>query len=278
MPELPEVETVRAALARQLTGVRISGVLVHEGGLRRPLAQAALAACCCGRRVLAVSRRGKYLILDFDRGDCLVVHLGMTGSFSLAAAGQPRGRHDHVEWLLADQGILRFNDPRRFGCITPARRPLDESGRLGPLPRLGPEPLSPGFSGKLLAGAARHRRTAVKNILLDQSVVAGIGNIYASEALFMAGLDPRRRADRVSLRLYEKLAAAVQKVLREAIAAGGTTISDFRSPDGLAGRFSVRLNVYGKAGDDCPRCAPGTSIRRAVIGGRSTFFCRRCQR
>ncbi len=277
MPELPEVETIRDALNQKLTGRRVKEVLVHNPHLRESVDAAALADHCVGRPFQAVRRRGKYLIVECGDGQGLIVHLGMTGSFRVGGDQDTLGRHDHVEWRFEDGLRLLFNDPRRFGCVMPIRLPLELGNGDGPLPRLGPEPLSDDFSVDFLYHQLHDRQAPVKNILMDQAVVAGMGNIYASEALFRAGISPRRKGSRISRRSCGLLRQAIRSVLKDAIVSGGTTISDYRSLDGLEGRFAVRLQVYGKAGQPCPKCGEKSLIRRVSLAGRSTFFCPGCQ-
>ena len=277
MPELPEVETIGRALHLQLVGARILQVEVRQPRLRRLVDIEALVAGCVDRRIEAVRRRGKYLVVELNRQRCLVLHLGMTGSFRIEPAGAPTLPHDHVVWELDDGRCWIFHDPRRFGCVVPASLSLDDTGRRGPLPELGPEPLSDGFTVEDFHRRLSRRQAPIKNVLLDQRVVAGIGNIYASEALFMAGINPRRRAARIGRDSCRRLHRALREVLTEAIACGGTTISDYRSVDGLRGRFAVHLQVYGKPGENCPRCGAVAKIRVLPMAGRSTFYCPRCQ-
>ncbi len=272
MPELPEVETVRRGLEPLLVGRRLGRVLVREPRLRRPV-PLDLDRRLRGRTVLAVERRGKYLVLRLDRG-ALLAHLGMSGSFRRCARSEPLRRHDHLRIGLDRRTELRFHDPRRFGMVLPIDGPLEEAP---PLVRLGPEPLGPAFHAEHLLRLARtrRRRTPLHAFLLDQTVVAGIGNIYASEALFLAGLAPGRAAGRLTRPRAERLVEAVRRVLREAIAAGGTTLRDHHDLDGEEGWFARELRVYGRAGEPCPAC--GAAIRRQDVRGRSAFRCPTCQ-
>lgn len=271
MPELPEVETTRRGLEPHLLGRRVLELAVREPRLRWPVA-AELAPWVAGRAVSSVQRRGKYLILDLGGGG-LLVHLGMSGSLRLVPGVEPPGRHAHWDLRLDDGCRLRFTDPRRFGSLH--RWQADPAGH--PLLRtLGPEPLGPGFHGDYLYRRSRGRRLAVKAFLMDSRVVAGVGNIYANEALFLAGLPPGRAAGRIGAERYTRLAAAVRSVLADAIAAGGTTLRDFTSGDGRPGYFRQRLRVYGRGGAACPACGAPIAERRQ--GQRSTFFCPRCQR
>ncbi len=271
MPELPEVETTRRGIAPHLAGRRFTGARVRNRRLRRPVPRD-LSRLLAGQPVTGVRRRGKYLVIDTPAGS-LIIHLGMSGSLRVVPAGTPPGPHDHVDLLLDDGRCLRLRDPRRFGLVLFTRRdPLTH-----PLLKdLGPEPLAPGFGGDDLWRRARGRRTAIKNFIMDGRVVAGVGNIYANEALFRAGIHPARPAGRISRARMARLAAAIRAVLEEAIAAGGTTMRDFTDSQGKPGYFALSLAVYGREGEPCPRC--GHPIRHVVIGQRSTCYCPRCQR
>jgi formamidopyrimidine-DNA glycosylase len=270
MPELPEVETVRRGLAPHLEQRRLLGARVRERRLRWPV-PADLDEHLRGQRIHALARRGKYLLLRLDDGG-LICHLGMSGSLRLIAGDTPHGTHDHVDLLLEDGLSLRFRDPRRFGALLwsedPDRHPL--------LAHLGVEPLSPAFDGACLHALCRHRTTAIKSLLMDASRVAGIGNIYANEALFHAGIDPRLAAGRLSRPRCARLAEAVRDTLSRAIAAGGSTLRDFVDGQGNPGYFQQTYFVYGRTGEPCRLC--GTAIRQARQAGRSSFLCPRCQR
>lgn len=270
MPELPEVETTRRGVRAALRGQLITGFELREHRLRWPVSRA-LARELPGQRVREVRRRAKYLLIELDRGT-LIAHLGMSGSLRIVPGGTAWLPHDHYEIALDSGRALRFNDPRRFGSLhwttdNPLGHPL--------LAGLGPEPLGRDFDGDYLADRARGRRVAVKQFLLDQRIVVGVGNIYASEALFRAGIHPRRAAGRVSRERYHRLAAAVREVLEEAIRQGGTTLRDYVSPDGTPGYFRQKLFVYERAGEPCRRCH--AAIRRLAQGQRSTYFCPVCQ-
>jgi len=280
MPELPEVETVCRGLARVLEGRRLVRVEARRRDLRLPLPPD-LAARTVGRRVAAVRRRAKYILLVLDDDTVMIAHLGMSGRMRIMGTPPaPPGRHDHVVLATDDGTTIYFNDARRFGLMTLACRTTLAAHPL--LAGLGPEPLGNGFSGPVLAAALAGRDTPIKAALLDQRIVAGLGNIYACEALFRAGLSPRRKARTVQGRRSERLAAAVKAVLREAIAAGGSSLRDFVQPDGGLGYFQHRWAVYGRAGEACPGCdcdpASGGGIRRIVQSGRSSFYCARRQR
>ena len=270
MPELPEVETTRRGIRAALRGRLVAGFELRQHRLRWPVDRA-LARVLPGQQVRDVRRRAKYLLIDLERGT-LIAHLGMSGSLRVVPPGTPWKPHDHYEIRLDSGRSLRFNDPRRFGCLQwttgdPLEHPL--------LASLGPEPLGSEFDGDYLADRARGRRVSVKQFLLDQRIVVGVGNIYASEALFRAGIHPRRAAGRVSRERYAGLARAVREVLEDAIRQGGTTLRDYVSADGTPGYFRQKLFVYERAGEPCRRC--GTRIRRFAQGQRSTYFCPTCQ-
>jgi formamidopyrimidine-DNA glycosylase len=271
MPELPEVETTRRGIAAHLTGDRVTRVLVREPRLRWPVSRA-LARELRGERIEQIRRRAKYLVLDTSAG-AVILHLGMSGSLRIVERDTPLRPHDHVDIDFESGHILRFNDPRRFGTLLWTRGdPLRH--RL--LADLGPEPLEAGFDGAHLHDLARGRRAAVKTFLMDGRVVVGVGNIYANEALHLAGIRPTRAAGRVSRAGYDALAGAVRKVLTHAIERGGTTLRDFLRADGEPGYFQLELLAYEREGMPCKRC--GTPIKRTVIGARSSYYCPRCQK
>jgi formamidopyrimidine-DNA glycosylase len=270
VPELPEVETVVRSLAGELAGRRIVRVTLRETRLRGGVA-ADFSARLEGRRIERLARRGKYVLAWLDDGAVWLVHLGMTGRLTLAAAGRPDVVHDHVTVALDDGRLVTFNDARRFGrvaVVDPARLD-DEAGR-------GLDPLAAGFTTDALFALTRGRRTSIKALLMDQRRVAGLGNIYVNEILFQAGVRPRRRAGRLGRAECARVVAAARRVLADAIRGGGSSISDYRDGLGRAGAFQLRHLVYDRAGAPCRRC--GTPIRRLVHGGRSTFYCPRCQR
>lgn len=271
MPELPEVETARRGLAPHLEGRRLVGAAVRERRLRWPV-PADLDLRVRDRRVRALRRRGKWLVLELEGGTVLL-HLGMSGSLGLVPGTRPPGPHDHVDLRLADGRLLRLRDPRRFGAVLWTRGPAEAHPRLA---GLGPEPLEPGCDGAWLHARARRRRLPVKAFLMDGRVVAGVGNIYASEALFRAGIHPARPAGRISLRRWEILATALRQVLRESIRAGGTSLRDFVDAQGRPGWYRQRLQVYGRGGEPCPAC--GRPLRERRLAGRATVYCSRCQR
>ncbi|RDS84029.1 bifunctional DNA-formamidopyrimidine glycosylase/DNA-(apurinic or apyrimidinic site) lyase [Dyella psychrodurans] len=275
MPELPEVETTRRGIAPHLIGRRIVSVTLRRADLRWPIPRE-ISDVLPGQRIDEVERRAKYLLLHTSAGSALL-HLGMSGVLRVLPPDIPAGAHDHVDLLLEPtrqerERILRFTDPRRFGCLL--WQPAGTTHEL--LANLGPEPLTDAFDGALLWQRSRGRKAAVKLFLMDNAIVVGVGNIYASEALFAAGIDPRRAAGSVSRPRYERLAAEVKRILAWAIERGGTTLRDFLNPDGAPGYFFRELSVYGREGEPCKVC--GTAIRQAVIGQRSTFWCPRCQK
>lgn len=275
MPELPEVETTRAGLAPHVEGRRVTAVTLRRPDLRWPIPPE-IRERLPGQRIDAVRRRAKYLLLDSVAGSALL-HLGMSGSLRLLPADAPVGPHDHVDLALDSSRILRFNDPRRFGCLL--WQPPGETHVL--LRGLGPEPLAEGFDGAAFNGdylfaRSRGRSAPVKSFLMDQRIVVGVGNIYAAEALFAAGISPLRAAGRVSRERYRLLADAVKRILAQAIARGGTTLRDFLAPDGAPGYFEQELSAYGRGGEPCPNC--GRPLKQAWISQRATVWCGRCQR
>jgi formamidopyrimidine-DNA glycosylase len=271
MPELPEVETTRRGIEPHLLGRRIVRVVVREPRLRWPI-PAELPERLAGARVEAVTRRAKYLLLATQRGTA-ILHLGMSGSLRIRTADEPPGRHDHVDLVLEDGRCLRLTDPRRFGALLWCEGDV----QAHPLLRdLGPEPLGPDFDAAYLFARSRGRRGPVKPFLMDSHVVVGVGNIYANEALFRAGIRPQKAAGSIGRDRYARLAEAVHSVLTDAIAAGGTTLRDFVASDGRPGYFAQSLAVYGRAEEACPAC--GRPIRTDRLGQRSTFWCPRCQR
>jgi formamidopyrimidine-DNA glycosylase len=272
MPELPEVEVVRKGIAPRLTGSVVHAVRVRERRLRWPVPED-LATPIVGRQVLSVGRRGKYLLLSFGTGT-LIVHLGMSGQLRVLGADIALRRHDHLD-IETSAGLLRFNDPRRFGAVL--WHPVD-AGPLDAHPllaSLGAEPLEPGFDGEFLHRATRGRKLAIKQLLLAGREVVGVGNIYASESLFRAGIRPTARAGGLSRQRCEALARAIRETLSDAIARGGSSLRDFVSAQGEQGYFQIDCQVYGRAGEPCRRC--GTPIRLLRQQQRATYFCPGCQ-
>ena len=283
MPELPEVETTRRGLAPHLVGRRVQAVILRRPDLRWPIPPE-VAAMLPGQRIDAVRRRAKYLLLDTAAGSA-VLHLGMSGSLRVLSPATALRPHDHVDLTIAAVAgkparVLRFNDPRRFGCLL-----WQPPGETHPLLRgLGPEPLPDAeaaagesvFSGDYLFARSRGRKVPVKSFLMDQRIVVGVGNIYATEALFAAGISPLRAAGRVSRDRYRQLAEAVQSILTHAITRGGTTLRDFLAPDGAPGYFEQELSAYGRGGAPCPAC--GRPLKQAWVAQRATVWCGHCQR
>jgi formamidopyrimidine-DNA glycosylase len=270
MPELPEVETTRRGIAPYLVGHRVTALTIRQPRLRWPIPKS-INRLLPGQQIISVERRAKYLLAHTEAGSALL-HLGMSGSLRILGADAVVGKHDHFDWHLDSGRILRFTDPRRFGSLL-----WQKPGTIHPLlVALGPEPLSDDFTGAYLWTLSRNRTAAVKTFLMDQSVVVGVGNIYAAEALFAACIDPHRAAGSVSRARYDRLANEVKRILAYAITRGGTTLRDFLSPDGVPGYFEQELFVYGRAGEPCKVC--GKPIRSIVLGQRSTFYCSTCQR
>ena len=271
MPELPEVETVRRALCAPLTGKRLTGWQVREPRLRWPVS---IPEALRGAELTSLDRIAKYLVFRFEGDDDpehLIAHLGMSGSFRLLGNPPPPEPHDHLD-LLFEELTLRYNDPRRFGSLHYQQGRLESHFLLD---RLGLDALSEKFDGAYLHERSRGRKAWVKEFLMNAQVLAGVGNIYASEALFEAGIRPTTKAGRISESRYAHLADAIQETLRRAINEGGTTLRDFYSSDGKPGYFAQSLKVYGREGEPCVAC--GAQIRR-LARGRSTFYCPRCQR
>jgi formamidopyrimidine-DNA glycosylase len=279
MPELPEVETVRRGLVPRLVGRRIVRLIQRRRDLRVPL-PAKFAQRIEGRRVLGIDRRAKYLLLRLDDGHTLIAHLGMSGRMTLhdaaSAADHPFERHDHVVMDTDEGWQVRFNDARRFGLMLLAADETLVRHKL--FKGLGPEPLDDSFDGAALGARLKGRRTPIKAALLDQKTLVGVGNIYACEALFLAGISPRRSAHTVQGERADRLVAAIKQVLLRSIDDGGSTLRDHVQPGGELGYFQTRFNVYDRAGAPCPTPGCGKPVRRLVQSGRSTFYCARCQR
>jgi formamidopyrimidine-DNA glycosylase len=274
MPELPEVETVRRSLEMILPGRTVTDICVRESRLRFAVDEARLTDLILRRKVKKLTRRAKYLIIHFTKGGCLIVHLGMTGQVLILPAAAPLDKHDHVIFTLSNGLEMRFRDPRRFGClIAVEEKNLRDHAALK---NLGPEPLADAFTAEYLFRRSRKSKKPVKNFIMDQQIIVGVGNIYASEALFLAGIHPLRAAGRISLERWQKLHATIRQVLQEAIALGGTTIDDFRNSDGSSGYFQQKLRAYGRKGEPCSQCQ--ATIRSQVVAGRSTFYCPNCQK
>ena len=282
MPELPEVETVRRGLAPVMEGAVFACVQVRRADLRKPFPQN-FARRLEGAGIVRAGRRSKYLLIDTDRGETLIWHLGMSGQVRIYAPGDvvpPPGKHDHVQFDLDTGAVIVFTDPRRFGLMDLAQ--TDALADHALIASIGPEPLGNAFSGPILAAALKNKKVAIKQAIMDAKVVCGVGNIYASESLFRAGISPKRSAGTVQGGRAEKLVRAVKDVLNAAIAAGGSTLKDHRTTDGGLGYFQHNFAVYDREGERCPGCDCEVSetggIRRLEQGGRSTYYCPRRQR
>ncbi len=271
MPELPEVETTRRGIMPHIEDKVVTAVTVRQAKLRWPVSEQ-ISTLLKGSRVRSVSRRGKYLLIATDLGT-VMIHLGMSGSLRVLPAGTMAGKHDHVDIEFDSDQLLRFTDPRRFGCILwlelgETSHPLLDS--------MGPEPLTDAFDGDYLFRLSRKRKAPIKAFIMDSKVVVGVGNIYANEALFLAGINPKRMAGRIAAARYDELATAIKQVLDKAIRAGGTTLRDFTNSEGNPGYFKQSLNVYGRDGQPCKGC--GEELREIRQGGRSTVYCIHCQK
>ncbi|MFK7890834.1 MAG: bifunctional DNA-formamidopyrimidine glycosylase/DNA-(apurinic or apyrimidinic site) lyase [Granulosicoccus sp.] len=270
MPELPEVETTCRGIAPHLVGQAITALKIHDRRLRWPVPDDVHALQ--NKQVLAVERRGKYILIKVQAGTA-IVHLGMSGSLRICTTDEPRRKHDHVEMVLSSGAVIRFHDPRRFGCLL-WQAAGTQSHQL--LANLGPEPLSAEFDPDYLFRSSRKRQVAIKNLIMNSQVVVGVGNIYASEALFLAGIRPGRAARRISRENSQLLVDAIKQVLQRSIDQGGTTLRDFINSDGNPGYFAQLLNVYGRTGEPCRVC--GNPIKQKTLGQRSSFYCSECQR
>ena len=269
MPELPEVETTVNAISENLKKRKIKSLKVYQTQLRYPFKNSWLKEVI-DQRITKVKRRGKYIIIELQIG-ALIIHLGMTGKLFFSKPNEPLKKHDHFD-LNVGQFNLRYNDPRRFGCLL-----WTESDPLNHklITKLGKEPLSDSFTGKYLYEKRKSHHTAIKNFIMNSKIVVGVGNIYANEALFLAGINPKTKTSNISLIRFDKLVLCIRNVLSEAITAGGTTLQDYFSPTGEPGYFKTKLYVYGRENQCCTNCY--TVIKKAVIGQRSSFYCSRCQ-
>lgn len=275
MPELPEVETTLRGIAPHITGRTVKNITVRDGRLRWPVPES-LGEMLCGQEVRSCRRRAKYLLIGFDTG-ILLIHLGMSGSLRIFtgqdADTEPAGKHDHVDFLFSDGILMRYRDPRKFGAVlwfagAPEHHPL--------LQKLGVEPLEDGFDAAYLYGRLKTQKRAIKTALMDNAVVVGVGNIYANESLFAAGILPDRPAMSLGKKECAKLVAEIKTVLARAIEKGGSTLRDFVDSTGKSGYFQQEYNVYGRQGEPCRRC--GGPIEKSTLGQRGTFYCRRCQK
>ena len=271
MPELPEVETVRRGITPHIEGESIESVVIRHPTLRWPI-PSELQQLLPGKIVRRIERRAKYLLLHVDTGT-LILHLGMSGTLRVLAANTPAVKHDHFDLVMNNGQLLRLNDPRRFGAVLWSEHPVEQHPLIN---ALGPEPLDQQFSGDYLFERSRKRNVAIKQLIMDNKIVVGVGNIYASESLFLSGIDPQRKAGSISKARYQRLVESIKQVLADAIKQGGTTLKDFTQSDGRPGYFAQQLRVYGRTGESCTQCS--STIKQITQGQRTTFFCPRCQR
>ena len=270
MPELPEVETTLRGIQPYLRNASVQEVVVRNASLRWPVPSYALSQLK-GQAIVESERRAKYILLHTPAG-IILLHLGMSGSLRVCDSKTALTKHDHIDLVLDNGAIIRYNDPRRFGCCLLIQQPVNEHKLLQ---NLGPEPLTDGFDGDYMFAQSRGRSLALKNFIMEGKIVVGVGNIYASESLFLAGIRPTVAAQRLSRKRYNILSEKIKSVLQYAIEAGGTTLNDFTQADGKPGYFKQQLHVYGRAGQACTRCK--SRVKSQVIGQRNTFYCPECQ-
>jgi len=271
MPELPEVETTCKGISKHLINKTVAKVIIRQPKLRWPI-PARLKKELPQNKIISVKRRAKYILIATNAGT-LIIHLGMSGSLRIVKANTPFDKHDHFDLVLKNRTCLRLHDPRRFGAVLWTKKPILEHKLLC---KLGPEPLSSEFTNDYIYEKSRKRKVNIKQFIMNGHIVVGVGNIYASEALFLAGIHPRKAAGSISLPRYEKLVKSIKQVLTAAIKQGGTTLKDFTQSDGKPGYFQQQLNVYGRAGEACAVC--GKTISRCVLGQRTTYYCTHCQK
>jgi formamidopyrimidine-DNA glycosylase len=271
MPELPEVETTRRGIAPHIEGQTVKEVIIRQPRLRWPVPES-LNQTLTGLSIQSVSRRAKYLLFATNAGTMLM-HLGMSGNLRIMTTGQMANKHDHIDFVFNDGTVMRYNDPRRFGAVLWTSAPIEEHQLLKDL---GPEPLLADFNGELLFSLSRNRKVPVKSFIMDSHIVVGVGNIYANEALFMAGIRPSRHAGKISLARYQKLADCIRVILLHSIEQGGTTLRDFVNESGKPGYFKQQLKVYGRTGQPCISCRQ--PLKEIRLANRSTVFCSDCQR
>ena len=272
MPELPEVETTCRGISPHITGKRITDVIIRQAQLRWPIPKD-LAEKLSGQIIKNVSRRAKYILLKTNSAETVIIHLGMSGNLRIVDRNQIPEKHDHVDFNFTDNTVLRYNDTRRFGSILSTSKPIEQHKLIS---ALGPEPLSEEFTGEHLHKLSKNRKTTVKTFIMDGHNVVGVGNIYANESLFMAGINPTRQAGRISLKRYQKLAQCIKIVLQRAITQGGTTLRDFVNEQGKPGYFQQSLSVYGRANKECLLCS--SPIKQLKIAQRASFYCSVCQK
>ena len=270
MPELPEVETSRRGIEPHILRQKITQVIIRQKQLRWPV-PTKLPSLLKGQTINSVQRRGKYLLLNTDKGT-LIIHLGMSGSLRITDNKTPAEKHDHFDLVFNNKKVLRLRDPRRFGAVLWTSKPVEQHKLIR---ELGPEPLSAEFNADYLHELATGRKLAIKSFIMNSHIVVGVGNIYANEALFMAGINPKRMASRISYPRYQRLVESIKQVLAAAIEQGGTTLRDFTRQDGKPGYFQQKLYVYGKAGEPCPSC--GSEIKQFRQQQRSSYYCPHCQ-
>ncbi len=272
MPELPEVETTCRGISPHITGKTLTDIIVRQSQLRWPVPDN-LGKMLNGSLIENVDRRAKYILLKTNDSKTVIIHLGMSGNLRIVNIGHPPGKHDHVDFIFTDNTVLRFNDTRRFGAILSTSEPVDQHKLIS---SLGPEPLSGQFDGNHLYQLSKKRQAAVKNFIMDSHNVVGVGNIYASESLFMAGIHPKRQAGNISQARYQKLAKCIKIILQQAINQGGTTLRDFVNENGKPGYFQQALSVYSRAGEKCINCS--SKIKNIKIAQRASYYCPACQR
>lgn len=275
MPELPEVEVICQGLRPHIVNRRIMGISCSNKQLRFPLDCREMRGEVKGQEIISLRRRAKYLLLKMKNGACLIIHLGMTGNMGIFPQGAPLKKHDHICWTLDNNTELRFNDTRRFGAVHLLPAEVAESHEKTFFAAIGPEPLSRACSASYLKKRAANRKQAVKNFIMDSHVIAGIGNIYANEALFRCNIHPAQPASSISEKKWRQLLGTIRKTLKHAIECGGSTISDFVNASGEGGYFQMNFQIYGKSGEECLRCQE--IIQKTTIGGRASFFCPKCQ-
>lgn len=272
MPELPEVETSRRGIEPHILNKKIKDVVIRQYKLRWSIPKS-LPDNINGQKLLKVARRGKYLLLHFNHAGTVIIHLGMSGSLRICTPSTPVGKHDHIDFVFSNRKVLRLTDPRKFGCVLWTQQAIGEHKLLS---KLGPEPLNDEFDVDYLYSQSRKRRCSIKAFIMNSHVVVGVGNIYASESLFMAGINPLRKAGSLSRPRCEKLVIAIKQILEAAIKQGGTTLRDFTREDGQPGYFAQQLQVYGHTNEACPEC--GKLIKQISQQNRTTFYCTTCQK
>jgi len=271
MPELPEVETSRRGIEPHLKNRTITGIKIRQYKLRWPIPKN-LPALASNKKIREVGRRAKYINLQLDNGN-IIIHLGMSGSLRICKKDTPAEKHDHIDFIMSNNKILRLRDPRKFGCVLWTEQPLSEHKLIK---LLGPEPLDDAFNADYLSAKAKKRNCSIKSFIMNSHIVVGVGNIYASESLFKAGINPKRKAGNISKTRMIKLVDAIKQTLTDAIRQGGTTLRDFTSETGKPGYFAQQLQVYGRTGEPCPVC--GAKVKQITQQQRSTFYCATCQK